>query len=105
MAATLSRVIRQTKGPSIAGVSQTVDEGFQNPSRVSLRSVKNLEQLHTMDQEIGQAIPNEIEYIKLAFGAALHNLGWTDAQEETYLLGGHFPCVSIIVMWGFGVTL
>jgi hypothetical protein len=98
VAATLSRVIREVKGRSIGGISQVVDEGFQNPSRVSLRSVKNLEQLHTLEQELGQAIPSETENMRLAFGAALHHLGWTDAQEDTYLLGGHFPYISIMVM-------
>jgi hypothetical protein len=95
---TLSRVFRDVKASSIGGVRQTVDDGFQNKSRVSLRGVKNLEQLHTLEQELGQAIPREIANMKLAFGAALHPLCWTDAQEDTYLLGGHYPYISIMIM-------
>jgi hypothetical protein len=98
MAATLSRVMREVKGPSIGGISHMVDEGFQNPARVSLRGVKNLEQLHTLDKELGQAIPNEVANMRLAFGAALDHLGWTPGQEDTYLVGGHFPYISYMIM-------
>jgi hypothetical protein len=98
LAATLSRVIRETKTRKNDGISRMVDEGFQSPSRVSLRGVKNLEQLHTMEQELGQAIPHETRNMKLAFGAALHHLGWTDSEEDMYLLGGHFPYISTMIM-------
>jgi hypothetical protein len=98
LAATLSRVIRETRGRNNGGIIQTVDEGFQHPSRVSLRSVKSIEQLNTLEQELGNAIPSETENMRLAFGAALDHLGWTDAQEDTYLLGGHFPYISYMIM-------
>lgn len=98
MAATLSRALREVGGTSIGGMSQKVDDGFQSPTRISLKGVKNIEQLHTLDQELGQAIPYATETMRLAFGAALDHLGWPANQEDTYLLGGHFPFISVMIM-------
>jgi hypothetical protein len=96
LAETLSRVIRSVRAVG----DEAVDDGYESKRRISLVGVKNLEQLHTLEQELVQAIPREIENMRLHFGAKFTTLGlgWTDAQEMTYLMGGHFPFISLAIM-------
>ena len=55
-----------------------------------MKSVKSLDNLQTLEQELGQAILAAVKNIKLAFGSASDPLGWTAPQQATYLLGA-FP--------------
>jgi hypothetical protein len=100
VAKTLSRLLgkSQARGVGAVGASNDRDTGYNSKSRVSLRGVRNLDDLQTLEQELGLAIPAAFENMKLAFGASLDPLGWTASQEDTYLLGGHFPYIGMMSM-------
>jgi hypothetical protein len=98
LAETLSRVLTESQQRGIVGASQILDTGYKNPNRVTLKRATTPAKLHDLDKSLGRAIPSAVENMRIAFGAALDPLQWTEEQENSYFLGGHLPFIANTTM-------
>jgi hypothetical protein len=63
--------------------------------RISLKSVKSVEDLQTLERSLGHAISDAIENMELAFGSVLEKFQWTTEQHDQYFTGGLLPFIGV----------
>jgi hypothetical protein len=95
LAETISAALNITRGrQGIWGNTGRLDTTWRT-RRISLKSVKTADDLHTLERNLGHAITDAIENMELAFGSVLDSFQWTDERLDQYFTGGLLPFIGI----------
>jgi hypothetical protein len=92
LAESFAQVLNRTgRGTEGTGNNPFVDTGYRSDKRVSLKYVRTAEDLHTLERDLGNAIPDAIDNMELAFVTVVVEFCWTKEQFDQYTTCGLLP--------------